>query len=399
MPTRKRTTTVVEEPEEEVIPAPILATADEVLQASERDSLLALMSELSGTTSARVTVYRATRNKPKAYCFACSPEAFSLDELREKWNGGEFRLYVSKNGKPYKNLSVNVEPRESAEALASPMTDVAIAMREGFEQQTALLREAIAARDPMMGGGLDINALLVALPGIISAFKSMVPAPAPALPDASERAVDMLLKGIELANDLRGGGEEGLGGVLRDLVRSPMLAAAVTAMQSPQPAPVPRIAAPVGTRPAMIATPSGPMPVNGAAPMSVPLAPAPMKTHLPYLNLLIARAREDSDPALYADVILDNVPEEAIRAFLSRPPSAIDALIADNAAVQPYRAWFELLITTLEEALTAPDNEEPRGGDNFGHIVDNFGHPAQDSRDASAYSRDATGKPPPSVPR
>lgn len=399
MATRKRTTTVIEEPEE-IVPAAVVANADEMLQASERDSLLALMGELSGATSARVTVYRATRNKPKAYCFACSPEAFSLDELREKWNGGEFRLYVSKNGKPYKNLSVTVEPRETPEAAASPVSDVLIAMREGFERQSELLREALTAREPS-SSGLDINALLVALPGIIGAFKSMIPPPPPALPDASERAVDMLLKGIELANDLRGGGEEGLGGVLRDLVRSPMLAAAVTAMQSSQPAPMPRIAAPVGTRPAMIATPSGPMPVNGVAPVSAPLAPAltMMKTHLPYLNLLIARAREGSDPALYADVILDNVPEEAIRAFLSRPPSAIDALIADSAAVQPYRAWFEQLIMTLEEALTAPDNEEPREGDNFGHIVDNFGHHAQDSRDASDHLRDATGKPPPSVPR
>ncbi|MDW8259203.1 MAG: hypothetical protein RML32_07140, partial [Gammaproteobacteria bacterium] len=133
MPRKRKTTTVVEEPIAGDPPAP---PPDDPMQGNERDAIMALMQELSGVSSARVTVYRATRNQPQAYMFSCSPEAFSLDDLRDKYNGGEFRLYISKEGKVWRNIKIHVEPKVKAEPdLPSPISDLAIAMREGFAQQ------------------------------------------------------------------------------------------------------------------------------------------------------------------------------------------------------------------------------------------------------------------------
>src|SRR5882672_7225311 len=62
------------------------------------DALSVLMDELAGVGTGSVTVYRAGRNQQLGYLFKCSPEAFSLDELRDVHGGGEFRVFVTRDG-------------------------------------------------------------------------------------------------------------------------------------------------------------------------------------------------------------------------------------------------------------------------------------------------------------
>ena len=108
------------------------------------DSLQAMLAELGGATSAAITVYRAERGQKQQYVYKCSPDEFSLDVLRDKYNGGNFRLYISKNGVLYKNVEVAVEPRHAtSESAPSDAAALAAAMREGFERQSAALAAAL----------------------------------------------------------------------------------------------------------------------------------------------------------------------------------------------------------------------------------------------------------------
>ena len=354
MPRRKKTVTTVEEVpivEKDSVPT---SQPDDALALNERDALAALMQELSGVSSARVTVYRATRNQPQAYMFACSPEAFSLDDLRDKYNGGEFRIYISRDGKPWKNMRVTVEPKvQSAQPEApSPIAELASAMRDGFAQQAELLREALTARPATPG--VDINGLLQTLPSLLQSLRTLTaPPPTEAAPES--KAIDMLLKGFELAKELRSEASDdgGLLSVVRDVLKSPLLAQAVAASS----ASIPSTPAPIRTTVAApVAQPVSVPPIAPAAPTPNVTQPTgvDMQAMRRYLALLCEKAAAGSDPTLYADLILDNAPEFVIRAVLNRQPSAIDALIADYPPVAQYREFFEELIAALREALDAP---------------------------------------------
>lgn len=376
MPRRKTVTTV-----EEVAAANETKEAppDEAIAQNERDALAALMQELSGVSSARVTVYRATRNQPQAYMFACSPEAFSLDDLRDKYNGGEFRIYISRDGKPWKNMRVTVEPKvqSAAPEAPSPISELAAAMREGFAQQAELLREALAARANVGPPAIDLNLLIQSLPQMLQAFRA-VAAP-PESPPAESKAIDMLLKGIELAKELRSEASDdgSLLSVVRDLIKSPLLARAIEASASvPPPASMPP--------PVISAAPKAPSPTTPqVSAFSPPTGEASMNQLTQYLALLCKKAATGSDPTLYADLILDNVPEFMIRSLLDRKPTAIDALIADYPPVAQHRAFFDELIAALREALDASDNDMLEPGRVSGSLHDSGNGAAAISGDDS----------------
>lgn len=356
MVTKRRKTTTIEEDRDEAPAAPAAAPApDDPMAQSESESIGALFAELAGVSNSRVVVYRANRNQKQAYMFTCTPDQFSLDDLREKYNGGEFRLYVSKDGRPFKNILVNVEPKQvnAGEPAAPGMADVVIAMREGFAQQAELMREALLAREPAASplGNMNLAELITAI-GTLTKNNAPPPAPAP----SSDTAITMLLKGIELARELRetsgGEGEPSLMGLFRDLIKSPMTAQALQAMAAQaatQPQPVvparpvaPRIAPPVQPQPAPAPAPAVAQPTQGE-PVN------PMLKH--YLGVLVKKAEEGADPALYADVALDNVPEETLRFLIDRPPTAVDALIADHPPIANHREWFNGFVASIREAL------------------------------------------------
>ena len=88
-----------------------------------------------------------------------------------------------------------------------------------------------------------------------------------------------------------------------------------------------------------------------------------MKIPPQYVAMLVKKAVEDSDPALYADLILDNVPEEMIRSVLAA--GIVPTLAAVDARVKDHAEWFESLGATLGEAMTdhAPESGGPSAPD------------------------------------
>lgn len=331
------------------------------------DDLQSMMAELAGTSSSKVTVYRVVKGQPLGYVFACSPDAFSLDTLRDKYNGGEFRLFISKDGQLWKNRTVYVEPKQVSQAGEPAPTETAtvVAMlREGFDKQAQLfaqvLRTVAAPPPPPPSPFAGIN-LVEAATAISTLLATLRPTAPPVITPPQgitpDRAIDMMMKGFELAREMKGdgGGEEpSMLGILRDLIKSPMLAQAVaaTAAQAQAPA-APRIVQP---RPPgqPQPQPTAPQPAQSFASETPPPQPQPdaMKALMnQYLGMLVHHAAAGSDPLLYADLVLDNLDEGTLRELLNRQPTAVDALIADYPPIAQHREWFETLVKAIADAL------------------------------------------------
>lgn len=333
--------------------------------------LQSMMAELAGSSSSSVTVYRSNKGQQLAYVFKCTPDAFSLDTLRDKYNGGEFRLFITKEGQLWKNKTVYVEPKQASAGEAPPTqaAELAAAMREGFAKQAELMANvlrtiATPAPSPVsLLSGIDIPAAITAISALLSTLRPPPPQPVPqgVNPD---RAIDMLMKGFELARELKGnegGAEPTLMGLMSDLLKSPMVGQMVAAAQA-QPQAQQRIAPPRPPQqppkpPAQplappLNTPPVQVPAQSFASETQPEPVNPMLTQ--YLALLCAKAADGADPALYADLVLDNLDPDLLDTLLARLPTPVDGLIADHAAVAEHREWFEQLVAIIKGAL-APE--------------------------------------------
>jgi hypothetical protein len=358
------------------------------IAAGEQDNLMGLMATLAGAATATVTIYRVIKNRPLAYVFECSPDSFSMDQLRDEYGGGEFRVYIHIDGELQKNIRVMVEPKPKT----TDETPALAALREGLDRQGKLL-EALTARvaapaPPAPGlasmlGGATLPETLTAFGALLQILRPPAPPPPPVQQESTSGAIDMLMKGIQLAKDLReegGGGESTLLDVVRDMLKSPMLLQAVesAANQPKLPAPttangrqVPMRRGPAqhgpitasARQPAVTDTdrpPAATAPaadasevVEGTAEVSPAKLSDPQMAQMVqhYMGVLTAQAAADSDPELYAGLILDQLPDEAIIMLLDREPDPVSALIADYPPAEPYREWFEAVVAYVEQAF------------------------------------------------
>lgn len=360
-------------------PAPAAPDNDldvESTPGGELDDLGVMMASLAGSSTANVTVYRVVKGQPLAYVFACTPDAFSLDELRDKYNGGEFRLYISKDGTLWKNKRVFVEPKLSGQNVEPPsaVQELAAAMREGFAKQSEALRHVAAASAAPAAGGLpslaslDIPAIISAIAAAVTAFRPAPVPPAPAV-DPS-KSIDMFIQGLEIGRELRQDGgkdEPTLLGMLNNVIQSPMMAQAVASTLRPQPArraPPPHQQIPQRVPIQQAPTPQAP-PQPSASFASETVQPMNTPSELPvaqYLSLLCAKAQSGADPALYADLILDNIDDDTLAAVLNGQPTPVDFLADFHPPVRENRDWFDSLIATMREALDADSNNEAQSG-------------------------------------
>lgn len=346
---------------------PGAAEEDVPVGPSPVDTLSEMMAGLVGANNSRISIYRIVKNQPPSYVAECDPASFSLDDLRDRHGGGEFRLYIMKDGRIWKNMRVFVDPpvrdpNAAVTAPASHMGDVLAVMRDGFAAQAAAMRELATrpvGQSPL--ANLDLPAVITAISGAIVALRPP-PAPIPPAADAS-KAIDMFMQGLQMARELRedaAPADNSIGGMLRSFLTSPVVAQAVAAAApAPRPAGPPALPRPQGAVPQQPAPqPSQPQPAQPTMPT------ADVMTQ--YYALLCQKAASGADPTLYAELILDSVDDDTLNMLLSKQPTPLDALIAEYPPAAPHRDWFASLIGTLMEAMTdevVPGESAPEGAE------------------------------------
>lgn len=343
------------------------------------DGLESLMMELSGAMLAKITVYRINKVGPQSYCYTCTPDSFSLDDLRDRFGGGEFRLYIVKDNAFFRNYKVSVEKPINASAPAAAPAAAAEppGMAELRAANAKLAAQVESMRDPgrvrSIFENLDLPATISAVSAMLVALRPPAPPPAPAPAPSEAMGLEMLLKGIELANELRANAEPsegGLMGVVRDLIKSPILAQAVqaaTPAQPPETTAMPRPAAPQVLH-AKVATPPAPPPTAEAPGNEVfgPMRPALAK----YLPLLCAKSAAESPSGLYAGLVVDSVPPEVLVPVLNSKTSAeiVNFLASVHPPVAQHGPWFVSLVDEMRMLYEDDDATDPESEDPPGHV-------------------------------
>lgn len=312
-------------------------------------------------SNAKVFVYKIDKaTKLEAFAFETSPAEFAtggLTEIGKRYGGGEYRIRVYADGRilTHKRIAImeqketpQTAPVNIAADLQGLFAQQQSAMLEGFKMLAESLKPAPQSPAPTMLEQMETFARLQSLMGGNQRQSG---------PDFGQ-LLDILKQGMEMG---RGAGEQSMLDVLMRGIETfgPAITEAVKTGAVAQPAPMmqqhaPAIAAPV---PAIqTATPAN------EDEMGI-LRNAMLKQSI---NFLVNQAKADNDPETYANMVMDQMDENALKDFINRP-DWLDFLAQFNADVKlpAVSEWFGTLRSIIIEFLTIP----PESGTSAPHAT------------------------------
>lgn len=309
----------------------------------------ALLHEYGENSGASIRIYRQGRGGYRDLTFIgeMSPSEFSPARLQEPpYNGGEFRLHFRDDTGLRGNRLLKIEPRQQAVAPASDTAGILAAMQEGFRSMSEALAKVLQpAPQPSRAE------FLAELAAIRNLF-----APAQTGPSSSE-LMEMFLRGMTMAREMAPSPGEATGNdVLLEATKTLLPAIikqidaapdAGTMQQIPQPNPAP----------VQHSIPTPPQSAQTSAPQSTQGNPQMNVMVRAFAGILLAQAQQNSDPAPYAAMILDNVPEETVRKFIE-PETWFDEFTKHLPQAKQYQEWFAELRNIVLEMLNAPEEDD-----------------------------------------
>lgn len=358
---------------------------DEMEEDAEESLARDLQFALSEVGDGGQVSIHVTKLQPKDEAGACTAYAsgeLSIDRLRDEWGAGVFRLvFRAPTGRiiTRRQLSVvakkvQAQPATAAEVarlmeeksagkgdggMASMIPLIMKVMDSNTQQMVALLSRP-APTPPAPPPPMGPQEIIAMMTGLANMMKP------------SESQVDLLLKGVKLFKDLQ---PEGDSDSLTGLLSKGLDLAGNMVGKVPAPAQVP-------PRPSVTVTQVKPPPAietpEAVAPTDEQKAASLLEAKVAWLReqlrRLVEKAERGRDPALYADLLLDELPEFVVAADLRG--ALLDSewfaqLSLLNSDVSKYRAWFtefrDCIAERLDEAQpsepAAPsENAQPAGG-------------------------------------
>ncbi len=363
--------------------------------ARERDDDLQTLLGLAGTATTRWRVDRREPYEARGYLAYLTNEQLQegVEILRRRWGPGTY--YISgrrTDGTFVGHRTIVVAPLPEADRAGTMLIPQNGAGPVTLEQVRDLIERArppswfeqigqLAASNPAVAAAIAaaVTELVKSLFGrrekgesladLVLALKGMRELSGG---DDSVKRLTELKELVGVVKEFGGGGGETTGSTFADIARDGLKALPALAglMQGRQPAP-PAAAPPAAAQP-LLEEPQGMVPgdVRGipaasgmAPPDNVPQqsAPVPQGNEMGllqwlqgFLPSLLHQASRDSDAQLYADLMLDNLPEgvdlEEIRARLS-DPAWFKQLQMLQPGVTRYEHWFTRLHASLLEGL------------------------------------------------
>ncbi len=309
---------------DEDVTEPAKTALEELEEDAEESLAFELQAALSEVGDGGQVSCQLIKISPKESAGACTTYAsgeVNIDRIREEFGAGVYKIFfrspqgriitrkqlsivakVTPPATPANELARLLEQREGASNNAQNTFLMMMKMMELSSQQmiAAITRPVPAAPPtPPPFGPTEMVAMMTGLASIMKPSRE------------SESPMDALLKGVKLANELRGNEGETdwltLANKGLDVV-GPLLSGGAPAAVSAQ-APTPPTRVQVTQLPKPIETP-----VTPAAPMYQGETPqendgyARLVWFRGQLMRLVDKARADKDPALYADLFLDELP-------------------------------------------------------------------------------------------
>lgn len=303
----------------------------------------ALVAELPTSSSVMVIQRRNDKNPSQwDHCVKISVSDFEIEGFKREFGGGVYRAYVrdTKN-QLVKQLTFSIDARflpQSFNAAPGPGAQ-AIALQEEAAENRKLLRDllmALAGRPAPQSSGLDDAIKLLAVMRDGSGAGA-----------STRDLLAMFQQGMQLAGDRP---SDAFGGVVS--AASPLLNAIAKNLEVQV----------EERRQRMLG--AGPARPADAPAAGVPAGPyAWLAKVQPYFGQLVQLAKLDKDPELYADVILDQLPEEFVPELeeAAKDPAFVSEVLNRVAEARMYRGWFEPFLVRLRTQLL---EEEPPAVEN-----------------------------------
>lgn len=282
-----------------------------------------------------------------------------MDRVRDEYGGGRYEASMFKNGKLFRKFNFNIAtPRTNYVPPVKSNNDlnsiVAMLMQQQKDQMNEFKELILQVAKPAAPSNqMDIVGIMTAMAGMFKVFQGMMPQPV-----NNGNGIELLIKGMEVMKDVQGGnGETGLLDVVKELVKSPLIEnilqqKVLTAPTAATPAAAPRIAGPAPASPGA--------PSISATPKTEDENMIRQKFIAGQINQLVMLAKQNKDPDLYAEVVLDNLPafvsENDIKQVLANE-NIIEDMSKINPEVKNYEQWFLAFKNSVNQILNGETGE------------------------------------------
>ena len=339
----------------------------EITQTVEEE-LNSILEEIDADKSDikyRVKIYRVVQGN-QVWLFDAAPREYFLPTLRDEYGGGTFLVVVYKENRIFKKKRLMIEAKpKKVEDRPAPTTQENGAMFEVMRQMQEANRELLGQIATAVSQRPDPMASMMQAVAMMAQIKEVMGF------GGGQNAVDPMKQfrdSISIAREMMemagGGGGHDTSDVLMKAIESfaPMIAKATEKELDAMPSKTPALSSPTPFRPiagpqSLPVKPAAPQPPVGGPEMLIQMA---LKKNMP---MLMDKAAKGKDPGLYAEVVLDNIPESFFPQFVRfiAQPDALDKMIAAYPPAAQYREWF----AQLREAILADgeESEEEEGSE------------------------------------
>jgi hypothetical protein len=262
-----------------------------------------------------------------------------VDKLRDDYGGGDFKVRVYEKrgitGRPLIKMQLSYSiaaPRATAIAAqaTSEIATLATIMRDQNDRMLAFLE-----RHSHPPAQLDQMAMF---DRFLSISEKLRPPQPQNNIEMLSAAVDLVDKVSDIARGTAGGdGETSLLGLLRPFLTPENVQNTLQAFAGGRPLPQPG-------QQSIAAAPAQPQ----RQPVSAPTFDNPLELMRQQMVVLVDRARKNSPPSLWAEVIVDTMPIGVVEWVLQQP-DILEQMLALNPDAQAFRPWFNELFAELKQ--------------------------------------------------
>jgi len=310
------------------------------------DMALAELGSDPDEVHVKIGVYKSLPGKGKvAWLFDTLPDEMPDIKLRirNQYGSGDYEFRIYKNGRIFKRCRFCVEvptrPEPTTQPQNSELSSILHMMLEQQNKQAEEFKALIVGLNNKPQVSMVDN--LGPMIGLMLQAKQLFSQP----PQNNGNQIDMLLKGVELAKEIGGGGgESSMLDVVRDLLKSPILGEAIklgaSSQQGPQ-RPRQEPQHPRQSPPAtMLTAPSQPTPAHTPKQEDPPVLNISQYLIRAQIDMLINAAKRGDPPDLVAQQVLDNAPDSVLENYIF-VDNAIERLAEIHQGILPHRNWFE----------------------------------------------------------
>jgi hypothetical protein len=363
MVAKKQTTIIPNTDEISLNQLPIVQDSNYDDEKTDEDILNDVLSELGGSSDAKVNVYQIEVGKSPAFVGSYAPDMFSIDSIQQTYGAGEYQIHVRSGGRLRSRRTVRIaKPKVDPNSTVqnAPNTEAIIqTMQQGFASMLEGLKVVVQSQPHQpVKTTQDLLQELMLMKQIMGGDNK------------SGAGIDDFLKMLEVAKGMVSSSEPaGTNDILMEGIKSiaPMLAAGFAQQQQQPTQQMPRQIVQQINPPQMQPNPAPIKPVENVAPIATQEQPPTLNLNQSEIdamklqetmlfNLLISNAEKDNDPEPYANMLLDIVGDDEAEKMLN-VPNWFELLVERDSRVQNYQAWFINLRAIMLDYINESKND------------------------------------------